>query len=54
MLQPLTEEFLYWNPEEIYQYPQDAGPEDKWFIESSHLYRVVETANKENVNEQQL
>ena len=54
MLQPLSEDFLYWNPEEIYQSPQDRGPEDVWFIQSSHLYQVVNENSEEASNGQQL
>lgn len=49
-LQPLSEDFLYWNPEEIYQHPQNRGPEDQWFISTSHLYQVIEDNNKEAIN----
>ena len=30
---PLSEDFLYWDPEEICRYPQPAGLEDAWFAE---------------------
>jgi len=49
-LQPLSEAFLYWNPEEIFLYPQDAGPEDDWFIQTFHLYQVVDDGNREVIN----
>lgn len=31
ILIPQSEDFLYWDPEEICRYPQPAGPEDHWF-----------------------
>ena len=31
-IQPLSEDFLYWNPEEICVYPEVWGIEQTWFI----------------------
>lgn len=50
LLQPLSEAFLYWNPEDICQYPQDAGPEDDWFSFSARLYQVVDDSSREVLN----
>jgi len=47
MLQPLSEDFLYWNPEDICRYPE-AGPEDAWFITRSFLCEVI-VDNQEGV-----
>ncbi len=42
-LQPLSEDFLYWNPEEIYRYPIESGIEDGWFNNSICI--KIHTAN---------
>jgi len=34
ILVPQSEDFLYWDPEEICRYPQPPGSEDAWFREA--------------------
>ncbi len=53
-LQPLSEDFLYWNPEDIYQYPQENGVEDHWFIRDSgkKMSSMNEHTDREVSNEQ--
>lgn len=47
MLQPLSEEFMYWDPEAICCYPLEDGPEDAWFLQQrKHIYVVVDNAQK--------
>ena len=50
-LQPITEDFLYWDPDEICAYPQEEGPEDEWFIKQPHLCVVVEIEEGEAAND---
>jgi hypothetical protein len=45
-LQPLSEDFLYWSPEEICTSTQESGIEDNWFIEKrNHRSRQVNQQN---------
>jgi hypothetical protein len=45
-LQPLSEDFLYWSPEEICTNAQESGIEDNWFIENrNHRSRQVNQQN---------
>ena len=45
-LQPLSEDFLYWSPEDMYASAQESGIEDSWFIENrNHRSRQVNQQN---------
>lgn len=48
VLVPLSEDFLYWDPEEICRYPQPPGPEDAWFDEPEAAGAVSGTEGAES------
>lgn len=52
-LQPLSEDFLYWNPEEICRYPVESGIEDGWFNQGicKKIHTPNERAGKEASDE---
>jgi len=44
-IQPLSEDFLYWNPEEICTYSQVWGIEQTWFLDHK---KQKESENENN------
>ena len=33
LVKPMSEDFFYWDPEEICDYPNKPGIEDHWFVD---------------------
>lgn len=33
---PMSEDFFYWDPEAICDYPNASGVEDRWFVEEEN------------------
>jgi hypothetical protein len=48
---PQSEDFFYWAPEEICNYPVPPGPEDDWFTNRTALERRVAEASREHDHE---